>query len=109
MNWRAAVLFLFCLPAMALDFERNDAFDYAQEAALAAVRAEALCDTHINRRGRCNPEAGHMQEARSAMIRAGAAIESFYLKCEIVYRGDMPSCDTLMGAFLARAREQMAP
>lgn len=43
------------------------------------------------------------------MSRANVAIDNFYVKCEVVYRGDMSSCDMLMGAFLAKAREQAGP
>lgn len=105
----AACALLLSAPAWALDFRRNDAFDYAQEAAAAAVRAEALCSGPINRRGSCPMRPEFRREAIAAMGRANIAIDNFYAKCEIVYRGDMSSCDILMGAFLAKAREKVDP
>lgn len=101
----AALLLVAWLPASALDFNQNDAFDYAQEAAASAVQAEAFCTGPINRHGNCQMRPGPRRDALIAMSRANVAIDNFYVKCEVVYRGDMSSCDTLLGAFLARARE----
>lgn len=100
-----ALVVLLTSHAWALDFQRNDALDYAQEAAAMIMRAEALCTTPINRLGKCEPRGGPNRRAFLAMSRANAAIDNFYLKCEIVFRGDMASCDAMMGAFLAKARE----
>lgn len=96
-----AALACVWLPAAA----SNDAADYAQVAALAAVQAESLCTTPINRRGMCTPRGGPNKAAAIAMSRASIAIDNFYLKCEIVFRGDMSTCDVMMGAFLAKARK----
>lgn len=102
-----ALAVLVVSPAWALDFWRSDAADYAQEAAMAAVKAESLCTAPINRRGHCPERADVLRrDAVIAMSRANVAIDNFYAKCEIVFRGDLSACDVMMGAFLAEARSQ---
>ena len=108
----AACALLLSAPVWALDFERNDAFDYAQEAAAAVARAESLCTGPVNRRGRCPERSGvSRRDAVMAMSRANVSIDNFYLKCEVVFRGDLSACDVMLGAFLteARARTRSAP
>lgn len=92
--------------AFALNFRTNDAIDYAQEAARFAVAAESYCTDLIGRDGRCTYRAGRSPQAVQAMNRAAIAIEGFYLKCEIVMRGDRSICDVMMGAFLNEARDR---
>lgn len=102
----AAVAFVLVSPAWALDFWRSDTADYAQEAAAMALQAESLCITPINRRGKCEPRGGPNRTAFLAMSRANVAIDNFYAKCELVFRGDMSTCDVMMGAFLNEARQR---
>lgn len=104
-----ALAVLVVSPAWALDFWRSDAADYAQEAAAMALQAESLCITPVNRRGKCEPRGGPNRTAFLAMSRANVAIDNFYAKCELVFRGDLSTCDVMMGAFLTKARERVAP
>lgn len=43
------------------------------------------------------------------MSRANVAIDNFYTKCEIVFRGDLSACDVMLGAFLNDARARTSP